>query len=292
MKLTSYTWRSAILESYLLPTTRHVLLTLSCHFNDAGEACYPSTKLLSKETGLTERAVITHLAKARELGWLIVSKHGFAGQRWARNQYIPSFPDGTEARSAPFQKGTEAHSAPPQKGTEPNAEKALNDVQSNYSVDLLTTTTTTTAQDCSSGSGEEVDQILHWPGCLPEDSRHLLHGLEDLPGTTQQQILDVVAAAHSAGSIKRTAESLAAGLIRRVSGGKFDPTPGLAIARRRAAVQNDLKKHTDTSTSPPPRSSPDVAEQHVRNMKALLKNSLPQNQNMSGRTDHDQHNRN
>lgn len=141
----SYTWRAGIIKSQLPATTRHVLLTLSCHFNDAGEACYPSTRLLAEETGLSERAVITHLANARALGWLRVSKHGFAGQEWARNQYTPSFPQGTEPRSAPCEKGTEPHD-----------KKALNDVQSNYSYELLIKTTTPP----SPPRGMEIDDFV------------------------------------------------------------------------------------------------------------------------------------
>lgn len=272
MKLNSYTWRGGVIKSDLPSTTRHVLLTLSCHFNDAGEACYPSTRLLAEETGLSERAVITHLIRARELGWLIVSKHGFAGQRWSRNQYVPSFPEGTEARSVPSGKGAE-----------PDAKKALNDVQSNYSsVELLITTTTTApqAQDCSSG----LTQILHWPACLPEDTRHLLlQGLVQLPGNVQQQILDVVAAAHSAGTIKRTAEALAAAIIRRaLRGGKdgFDPTPGLGIARRRVTAQAERKKQAHAETSATSRTTPEVAGQHCKGIKALIKSRGSQNQNL------------
>lgn len=82
-----FSWRSAILASDLAPTTRHVLLTLSCHMNDAGESCYPSINLLCKETGLSNRAIITHLHNATDLGWVKVKKQGLTGQQWARNSY-------------------------------------------------------------------------------------------------------------------------------------------------------------------------------------------------------------
>jgi Helix-turn-helix domain len=87
-----FTWRTAILKSTLPPTTRHVLLTLSCHMNDAGESCFPSIERLSRETGLSRRAVITHLGGAREGGWIRSEKHGFSGQEWARNEYRISWP--------------------------------------------------------------------------------------------------------------------------------------------------------------------------------------------------------
>lgn len=159
-----WTWRHAIIKSGLSPTTRHVLLTLSCHLNDLGEDCFPSTAMLAEETGLSERSVCTHLATAAALGWFVVRKHGFAKQRWARHEYLPRIPDGfeirarddqgTEAGSVPFKRGrktkalndvqcpvdkaTEGGSVPSQEalnvvqeGTEPDDKKALNEVQSN-----------------------------------------------------------------------------------------------------------------------------------------------------------------
>lgn len=87
-----FTWREAILQSDLPATTKHVLLTLACHMNDAGESCYPSIERLCNETSLSNRAVITHLQNAKELGWITVEKHGFAGQRWAAHEYFPAWP--------------------------------------------------------------------------------------------------------------------------------------------------------------------------------------------------------
>lgn len=162
-----WTWRHAIIKSSLPPTTRHVLLTLSCHLNDLGEDCFPSTAMLADETGLSERSVCTHLALAAEHGWFVVRRHGYGKQKWARHEYFPRIPEGfevpdrddqgTERTSAPSKKGrgtkalndvqchvdkgTEAGSVPSKKalnvvpeGTEPNDEKALNDVQSNTAV--------------------------------------------------------------------------------------------------------------------------------------------------------------
>lgn len=137
-----YTWRHGILKSNLAPTTRLVLLALSCHVNDAGESAFPSTKLLATETGLSERAVVEHLAKAKKEGWVVVKKHGFAGQKWARNEYYPTIPDGlgdekgTDAASAPLPEGTDAASAPKPKGTDFHDKKALTEGQSNSPYEL------------------------------------------------------------------------------------------------------------------------------------------------------------
>jgi len=91
-----FSWRSAVLKSDLQPTTRHVLLTLSCHMNDAGESCYPTIETLVLETGLSRPAVIKHLKIAKDLGWIRIDKHGFSGQRWSRNDYQISWPSVNE----------------------------------------------------------------------------------------------------------------------------------------------------------------------------------------------------
>lgn len=107
----SWTWRHAILKSDLPPVTRHVLLTLSCHISDAGDACCPSINDLVRETGLSKNAVIKHLAAAASSEWISVSQHGFRGQKWARNEYRINVP-GTVARPEPLPKGGE-RGAPP-----------------------------------------------------------------------------------------------------------------------------------------------------------------------------------
>lgn len=85
-------WRGLILMSDLPATTRHVLLTLGCHMNDAGESCYPSITKLSKETGLSRQTVVAHLQHAKDAGWIEVAKHGYKGKRWARNEYCIAWP--------------------------------------------------------------------------------------------------------------------------------------------------------------------------------------------------------
>lgn len=91
-----FSWRQAILKSGLRATTKHVLLTLSCHMNDAGESCYPSIDLLCQETSLSKRAVITHLQLALNAGWIGVRVHGFSGRSWARNEYHIKWPDSAD----------------------------------------------------------------------------------------------------------------------------------------------------------------------------------------------------
>jgi hypothetical protein len=126
----AWSWRHAILQSDLPATTRHVLLTISCFMNEVGGGCYPTTKDLAAATGLSERAVCTHIAAAAEAGWLKVSEHGFRGQKWKNHQYKAAWPnaEGTEGRSVPSE--AKALNVVP-RGTERRSAKALNDVQCN-----------------------------------------------------------------------------------------------------------------------------------------------------------------
>jgi hypothetical protein len=121
----AWTWRHAILEAELPATTKHVLLTISCFMNDVGEGCYRTTKELAQFTGLSERAVCTHIENAVKLGWLKKSQHGFRGQKWKRHEYAPLWPKGAEPSSAASKEALNVV----QEGTEPNDKKALNQVQ-------------------------------------------------------------------------------------------------------------------------------------------------------------------
>ena len=137
-----FTWRTAIIESDLSPTTRHVLLTLSLWMSEAGENAFPSTKTLEKATGLSERSVCTHLQKAEVLGWLEKEVHGYGRRNWARHEYHPKTPSqGTEPNDnkalnlvqEKAKNGNKALNLTTQ-GTEPNDNKALKEVQSNTPV--------------------------------------------------------------------------------------------------------------------------------------------------------------
>jgi hypothetical protein len=65
-----FTWRSAICESELPPTSRHVALTLSLHMNERGGSCFPSQATLATETGLAVKTVSDHLKILNSSGWL------------------------------------------------------------------------------------------------------------------------------------------------------------------------------------------------------------------------------
>jgi hypothetical protein len=68
-----FTWRSAIVESDLPPTARHVALTLALHMNERGGSCFPSQATLASETGLHPRTVKRSLQAGWSAGWSVAA---------------------------------------------------------------------------------------------------------------------------------------------------------------------------------------------------------------------------
>ena len=129
-----WSWRQAICKSGLESTTRLVLQTLACWMNDMGGGCYPAASTIAEACGLSNRAVLTHLQKAADAGWLVINQHGFKGQKWRRNEYQAAWPD----MDLTDEKGSEPASPPSQKvvndvpeGGEPDDKKVVNDVHTN-----------------------------------------------------------------------------------------------------------------------------------------------------------------
>lgn len=88
------TWRSAICDSGLPSTTRHVALTLSLYMSERGDSAHPGTDRMVHDTGLSERAVRAHLSALVEAGWLVVTQRGgLKGARKLANEYRASIPD-------------------------------------------------------------------------------------------------------------------------------------------------------------------------------------------------------
>jgi len=96
-------WRHLVASEHgpSSPTTRHVLLTLSLYMSVKGDSCFPSVDTLTTDTGCSRRSVIKHLKIAREDGWLEVTRHGFDGRRWARNEYRTSIPKAVQEMHHP-----------------------------------------------------------------------------------------------------------------------------------------------------------------------------------------------
>lgn len=69
-----FTWRSAIVDARVAPTTKLVALCLSLHMNERGGSCFPSQALLAWESGLTARSVREHLGILEGEGWIVRTK--------------------------------------------------------------------------------------------------------------------------------------------------------------------------------------------------------------------------
>lgn len=156
-----WSWRHAIQKADLPSTTKLVLFNLSVHMNDAGESCYPSTGKQAQDTGLSERSVCTHLDKAADAGFIEKKRHGYGGQKWARNEYFATYPKGTE----PDAKALNLFP----KGTEPDDKKALNDVQSNSSEEL---SSSNIKEDTNVSSKKSYpDDFEYWWSIFPRQRR-------------------------------------------------------------------------------------------------------------------------
>ncbi len=76
-----FTWRSAICESDLHRTTRHIALTLSLHMSEMGDSCFPSIARLARESGCDSRTVQRHLRTLEAEGWIERGEHIGTGGR-------------------------------------------------------------------------------------------------------------------------------------------------------------------------------------------------------------------
>lgn len=89
-----WSWRQAIEKAKLPCPTKCVLFVLGNYMNEHGEGCYPTVETLAEGAGLSKRATLEHLHKAKLVGFITIRKHGFKGQKWARNEYSPRYPAG------------------------------------------------------------------------------------------------------------------------------------------------------------------------------------------------------
>src|SRR5690606_1204118 len=90
---TAWSWRHAFSQSALPATTKHVLHTLGMFMNELGEGCFPSVADICRYSGLDKKTVLKHLVTAREAGWIVISQHGYRGQRWKRQEYVARWPE-------------------------------------------------------------------------------------------------------------------------------------------------------------------------------------------------------
>lgn len=89
-----FTWRSAICESDLPSSARHVAITLTLYMNERTGTAHPGTARLARDTGLSERHVWRCLQLLIDAGWVnLVQQGGVKGEQRIANVYALSIPD-------------------------------------------------------------------------------------------------------------------------------------------------------------------------------------------------------
>lgn len=97
-----FTWRSAVCESNLGPTTRHVALTLALYMSERGDSAHPGPARLAHDTGLHVSTVKEHLSILTTVGWLaVVEKGGLKGEKRRANEYAARIPPEVVETEAP-----------------------------------------------------------------------------------------------------------------------------------------------------------------------------------------------
>jgi hypothetical protein len=89
-----FTWRSAIQQSHLPPTVRHVALALSLHMNEMGGSCFPSVATLAEETGRHTETVSDSLRHLETAEFIRIIRPKLQG-RGRFNQYEARIPEGS-----------------------------------------------------------------------------------------------------------------------------------------------------------------------------------------------------
>lgn len=88
-----FTWRTAICQSDLKPTQRHVAITLSLYMSELGNSAFPGASRLAEDTGLSVRSIRSALGELVELGWLkLITRGGLRGEKRVANHYEARIP--------------------------------------------------------------------------------------------------------------------------------------------------------------------------------------------------------
>lgn len=109
-----FSWRSAICDSGLTPSARHVALTLSLHMNERGGSCFPSISTLEAETGLSRNTVLTALRQLEAGGWITVKRSERAVNRYTAT--LPPSAITALAEAAPSATIAPGVARPPRQG--------------------------------------------------------------------------------------------------------------------------------------------------------------------------------
>ena len=87
-----FKWADAVRKSDLPPTTKQVLVALSCYMKSNGQDCWPSYQLIAKDISRNRSTVIKHIQVAVELGWIIKKTRYDEHGDNTSNAYFPIIP--------------------------------------------------------------------------------------------------------------------------------------------------------------------------------------------------------
>lgn len=102
--------------------------------SEMGDSCFPSYDKLQKATGRGRTTLANALKEAIKEGWLAVEKHGYKGQKWARNDYRATFPNEPKKAVSPQDQLDEKGSLENAEGSLPSGLKAVSPQDSNTPV--------------------------------------------------------------------------------------------------------------------------------------------------------------
>ena len=85
-------WLEAIWKTDLPSNSKYVAAYLRTYMNAKRDLCWPSVGRISKETGLSEQTVRTHIKHLETAEWLIVTRTK-GGHSGTTNRYLANIPD-------------------------------------------------------------------------------------------------------------------------------------------------------------------------------------------------------
>lgn len=93
-----WSWRDAIRQSDLQPTTKLVLYTVSIYMNEIGGGAFPSYKTLANDCGLSKRTTMRHIEIAIQAGFIGKEKGLRENGSYTSNRYKATYPSWVVSR--------------------------------------------------------------------------------------------------------------------------------------------------------------------------------------------------
>lgn len=258
-----WTYRKAVLESDLPSTLKLVLLVLDNHVNDMGDPCFPAYSRIARLSSLSRRSVISQVNEAEKLGWIAI-KHrpGQDGQRHATNLFYLKLPCGklkSNPDNAPIIGECNSLVQSVHRVGETDSPTMVNLVHSER------TSTELSIEPLHRGDSESSELVL--PKSVTDVECKAIADLlneEFISVCVKQQILDELAGAIAAKSIRRGNVAFVHSLIRAERLGKFKPNLGLTVLAAREREICHLEDKRSSSDQVQNALDPDAMEKGVR----------------------------